>query len=243
QIFKEANYENSIIELFKNMEYTHIYGPNLDRDFYSPFYEEELENALHMINKELSYCAIQEAINKYIEIVALKNLYLIENIIPDFISIGELKYIITNLIKERVSVKDILYVFEKINDLAAEPSKDELLSGIRRALARQITASRVDKNGVINLIELSKKSLNDLCGKQDEDNIVKIESSKIEKIVKSIKEKLAEESLSIKDVTIVLPSNIRQIGFLVFTKFLPEITVVAREEITSEYPEKVIATV
>lgn len=182
-------------------------------------------------------------INKYIEIVALKNLYLIENIIPDFISIGELKYLISNLIKERVSVKDIMYVFEKINDIAAEPSKDELLTSIRRAFARQITASRVDKNGIINLIELSKKSLDDLCGKQDEDNVVKIESSKIEKIVKNIKEKLEEENISIKDVSIVLPSNIRQIGFLVFTKFIPEITVVAREEITTEYPEKIIATI
>lgn len=182
-------------------------------------------------------------INKYIEIVALQNLFLIENIIPDFVSIGELKYLIANLIKERVSVKDIIYLFEKINDMASESSKDELLSGIRRAFARQITASRVDKNGVINLIELSEKSLSDLNGKKGDDNIVKIESSKIEKIVKNIKEKLEQENLTIKDISLVLPSNIRQIGFLVFNKFIPEITVIAREEITADYPSKVIATV
>lgn len=51
-------------------------------------------------------------INKYIEIVALQNLFLIENIIPDFVSIGELKYLIANLIKERVSVKDIIYLLK-----------------------------------------------------------------------------------------------------------------------------------
>lgn len=64
QVFTEASYENSVIELFKNMEYQHIYGPDIERDFYSPFYEEELENMLHNINKRLSYVAIQEAINK-----------------------------------------------------------------------------------------------------------------------------------------------------------------------------------
>ncbi len=29
--FNEANYENSIIELFENMGYTHVYGPDYVR--------------------------------------------------------------------------------------------------------------------------------------------------------------------------------------------------------------------
>lgn len=63
-LYNENDYENSIIELFKNMDYEHVYGPNIERDFYSPFYEDELEDALHNINKELSYNALQEAVNK-----------------------------------------------------------------------------------------------------------------------------------------------------------------------------------
>ena len=72
---------------------------------------------------------------------------------------------------------------------------------------------------------------------------MKIESTKIEKIVKVIKEKAEENELSIKDITLVLPTGIRQIGFLVFSKFIPEITVVAREELTSDYPTKLIAEI
>lgn len=64
QLFTEASYENSIIELFENMDYEHIYGPNIERDFYSPFYEEELENSLQNINRGLPYTALQEAVNK-----------------------------------------------------------------------------------------------------------------------------------------------------------------------------------
>ena len=62
--YNEADYENSVIELFKNMRYEHIYSPNIERDFYSPFYEDVLEDVLHNINKELSYVTIQEAVNK-----------------------------------------------------------------------------------------------------------------------------------------------------------------------------------
>lgn len=203
------------------------------------------------IARLLKYTAIKYAddivdyslINKYIETVAMSNLFLIENIIPDFISIGELKYLITNLIKEKVSVKDIIYVFEKINDLASEPGKEDILGGLRRCMARKITASLIDDNSQINIVELSEKSIKTLVGDKNEDNVVKIESSKIEKIVKEIKTKVAEKELKIKDIVLVLPAEIRQVGFLVFTKFIPEIKVAAREEITTDYPSKIICQV
>lgn len=62
--YNESDYENSVIELFKNMDYEYVYGPDIERNFFSPFYEDELEYALQNINKELSYKALQEAVNK-----------------------------------------------------------------------------------------------------------------------------------------------------------------------------------
>ena len=35
----EANYENSVIELFENLGYRYVYGPDVDRDFHSPLYD------------------------------------------------------------------------------------------------------------------------------------------------------------------------------------------------------------
>jgi type I restriction enzyme R subunit len=64
QYYNEDSYEKSIIELFQNMGYQYIYAPDLDRDYKSPFYDDELINSLHRINKELPLEAINEAINK-----------------------------------------------------------------------------------------------------------------------------------------------------------------------------------
>ena len=64
-IYTEADYENSIIELFKNdLGYEHTYGPDIERDFYSPLYEEVLTDSLHRLNKGLPDDAIQEALYK-----------------------------------------------------------------------------------------------------------------------------------------------------------------------------------
>jgi len=62
--FTEADYENSIIELFQNMGYKYVYAPELDRDIYSPLYEEELVDALHRINSNMPEDAISDAIFK-----------------------------------------------------------------------------------------------------------------------------------------------------------------------------------
>ena len=61
----EDAYENSVIELFEGMGYTHVYGPDIeDRDFYSPLYEDVLINALYKINPKLPESAIKEALYK-----------------------------------------------------------------------------------------------------------------------------------------------------------------------------------
>ena len=62
--FTEENYENSVIELFKDMGYTHVYGPDVERDYSSPLYESELLTALYRINPKLPEDAIQDALFK-----------------------------------------------------------------------------------------------------------------------------------------------------------------------------------
>lgn len=62
--FTEADYENSIIELFQNMGYQHVYGPDIDRDFYSPLYNDVLWEYIHRLNPALPEEAVSDALYK-----------------------------------------------------------------------------------------------------------------------------------------------------------------------------------
>lgn len=63
--FVEADYENSIIELFQNdLGYEYAYGPDIERDFYSPLYEDVLVESLYRLNRGVPDDAIQEALYK-----------------------------------------------------------------------------------------------------------------------------------------------------------------------------------
>lgn len=62
--YTEADYENSIIELFQNMGYQYLYGPDVEREFNRPLYEVELVSALQRINPDMPLDAINDALFK-----------------------------------------------------------------------------------------------------------------------------------------------------------------------------------
>ena len=62
--FTEDMFEQAVIELFENMGYTHIYAPDMERDYSSPLLDYVLMDSLVKLNKGLPLDAINEAINK-----------------------------------------------------------------------------------------------------------------------------------------------------------------------------------
>lgn len=63
-LYTEADYENSIIELFQSMDYTYVYGPDIERDFKSPLYDDVLNHYIYRLNPSLPDDAVQDALYK-----------------------------------------------------------------------------------------------------------------------------------------------------------------------------------
>lgn len=180
-------------------------------------------------------------INQYMEIVGENNMFLIENIIPDFLSVAELKYILANLLREEISIKDIVFIFEKINDFSDESSKENLLDKIRLSLSRQISKKISNDEGVIQAFELSDKTYKNLFSKiKAEDNIVRIDGTKVEKIANFILKKAKQYNLDLKNLVILAPMDVRHIFFMILSQFISNIKVVAREEITNDYTIEIL---
>ncbi|MDR3323923.1 MAG: type I restriction endonuclease subunit R [Zoogloeaceae bacterium] len=63
--FAEANYENAVLEVFRDqLGYAYQYGPDVARDYANPFFEDDLRPALRRLNPELPEAAIAEALGK-----------------------------------------------------------------------------------------------------------------------------------------------------------------------------------
>ena len=64
-IYGEDSYENALIELFTStLNYEHIYGPNVERNWHSPLYDSVLEDSIRRINPKAAPAAIDEALLK-----------------------------------------------------------------------------------------------------------------------------------------------------------------------------------
>ena len=62
--YAEANYENAVIQLIELLGYTHVYGPDVVRDYTDPLYSEVLEGSLIAVNPGVPQAAINEALFK-----------------------------------------------------------------------------------------------------------------------------------------------------------------------------------
>ena len=63
--YTEANYENAVLEVFRDtLGYSHIYAPDFARDYTDPLHKEELLAALHRVNPQLPEVALYEAVYK-----------------------------------------------------------------------------------------------------------------------------------------------------------------------------------
>ena len=203
------------------------------------------------IGKAIEYIAIKEVsdimdyndVNKYVEKVIETNSFLVDNIIPDFLTASDLKYLLTCLIQEGVSVKNIVYIFEKINDYANEPTKEDLLDKVRLALSKHIIKD-LAINGEIKVIEFSDEILEKIDSffhEDEEDPVIRIQASDLEeigdKVIKFAKSK------KINNPILVVPMDIRHMIFVVLSEFVPNLTVLAHEELTADCDIKFVGKV
>lgn len=113
--YTESQYENAIIELFRDkLGYTYFYGPDVVRDYRKPYYEDMLIQSLETINPKAHPSAIQEAFYK-ITHYDTNNLIQINQRFTDYLQNGvEVSYIADGEQKNTI-VKLIEYDDDKIH--------------------------------------------------------------------------------------------------------------------------------
>lgn len=215
----------------------------IDNSKTKKFWEKGL-SAAEVIAKNLEYIVCRYVdeifdysdVNRFVEIAGSENLYLIENIMPDFLSVGELRYILASLIREKVPVRDVVYIFEKINDFSVDAIKDDLLEKLRIALSRQICQSVSDENHIIYGVTLCEKITDKLtkylCTQK---KTLTISGNFIQKVAKNLNKVIENSDINSEFIVLVVPLELRHFIFQIFEQIRPNLSVIAKEEITSEF--------
>lgn len=210
-------------------------------------YWEKGLNSAQVITEHLEYAVIKYAdeimdygdINHYIEIVGTQNLYMIESLISEFLTIGELRYIMAQLIRERVSVKDLPFIFEKLNDMSDEEEleKDEILARLRIDLRKRICNKLADENGNIFGIVLSD-NISRLF-----DKLTIANKTKLKKLTTEISDIVKDAGAEIHEIVVITPDDIRHKVFELLEPLNLELPVISTSELHQEYQLNIIETI
>ena len=235
EIHLEKKIKNSVSDVDKITGKKIIW---IEKDKAKDFWQQGISSSEYIAHA-LEFCAVKyvddlldyEELDKYIDVVNNTNEFLITNIIPDFLSLSDLRFVLTSLVRERISIKDIVSIFEKLNDFAADSTKSDLIKKLRLTLSRQICKNNQNSEGVISTFEISDTTLEKFCPNFDEndDAIIRIDADFAEKLADKINKKV--HKLNIENPRLLVPLEFRHLIFTLLSNYMNNITVLSREEI------------
>ncbi|MBO8159366.1 flagellar biosynthesis protein FlhA [Thermosyntropha sp.] len=97
----------------------------------------------------------RQEVQNMIDFIKEQNPAVVEELIPDLMSVGEIQKVLANLLREQVSIRDMLTILETLADYAKlTRDTDVLTEYVRQTLKRQITRQYTDESGVMKVLTL-----------------------------------------------------------------------------------------
>jgi flagellar biosynthesis protein FlhA len=160
---------------------------------------------------------------------------LVEDVVPNRLSLSEIQEVLKNLLRERVSIRDLVTIIETISSLASGVRDPDLLSeGTRRALARTITNQYRAPDGALHVITLSprvEKIMSDAMGDLSQGITLSLRPNVAQQLLELTAERL-EGLASHGYVPVVLCSAAVRLAFKRFTeRALPNLAVLSYSEV------------
>lgn len=171
---------------------------------------------------------------------SLKDRYsaVVEELIPDLMTIGEVQKVLQNLLKEKVSIKDMVTILESLADNSRATKDIELLTEyVRFTLARTICNPLTDENGAITVVTLSpeiESLVSNNIQKSMQGSFPAIDPDTTSKILSSIKNILDSVYFYENQPVILVSPKIRPAFRRLIEMVFPNIYVLSLNEIPND---------
>lgn len=177
----------------------------------------------------------RQEVKKMIDALKGKYSAVVEELVPNLLTLGEIQKVLQNLLREKVPIKDLVTILETLADYAVSTKNIELLTEyVRYSLSRTIVHPYLNEDGVLNVITVHPKLeeyISDNIQKSFQGSFPAIEPG----INTGILEKMHEitEELSIKQIkpVILVSPKIRAPFKRMIEMAFPHIAVLSLNEI------------
>lgn len=171
----------------------------------------------------------------------------VEDLIPDTLSLGAVVKVMQNLLKEQVSVRDLYTIFETLADDGARTKDIDLLTeSVRKQLSRSITSKYVSEDGAMAVMTLDPR-LEEMVSNallQTEQGVqLVMDPQSASRMISNIAQQI-ETHPEIAGQPILLTSpTVRRHLFKLLSRFIPQLIVLSHSEVAPEAQVQSVASV
>ncbi|MEK6774362.1 MAG: flagellar biosynthesis protein FlhA [Bdellovibrionota bacterium] len=171
----------------------------------------------------------------------------VEELIPDMLSLGSVVRVLQNLLKEQISIRDFLSIFETLADEAGRTKDIEALTeSVRKSLSRSITAKYTTDQGSIPVMTLhpqvEEMISNSLLQTEQGVQLV-MDPTSAHQLINQIANAVERHpEIAGQPLLLTSPTSRRHI-YKLTSRFIPQLIVLSHNELTTDANIKSVATV
>lgn len=162
----------------------------------------------------------------------------VEELIPDLMTIGEIQKVLQSLLKEKVAIKDMVTILESLADNSRITKDIEVLTEyVRFSLGRSICNGLIDDNGIITIMTLAPDVENVIASniqKSIQGSFPAVDPDTTGKILNSIKSNINTIYFHNNQPVILVSPKIRPAFRRLIEMVFPSVSVLSLNEIPNE---------
>ena len=189
----------------------------------------------------------RQEVQKMLDALKASHPKVVEELVPNLISLGGVVRVTQNLLLEQVPVRDLLTIMETLADWAPTTKKlDILTEHVRQALARTITSFYQAGDGNLHVLTLDQrveKKIAESLQQTDQGTFLAIDPAYAKSIMDDLSVKMEDyKSLGVQPL-LVCSAQIRSHFKKLADRFLPSLSVLSYDEIVSSAKIQIVGTV
>lgn len=189
----------------------------------------------------------RQEVSKLIDALKKTHPKVVEELIPEHMSVGAVVQVLKHLLREQVSIRDLLTIVETLGDEAPKTKDIELLvEAVRKRLSRSITRKYTNEEGIVPVLSLDP-SIEELVTNsllQTENGVqLVMDPHTANQLITELSRQI-ERNPDIASSPVLLTSpTIRRHIFKLTSRFIPQLVVLSHNELTSDARVSSVGTV
>lgn len=171
----------------------------------------------------------------------------IEELIPNLLSLGAVVKVLQNLLREQVPIRDLPQILEALADWApVTKDTDALTEHVRRALARTITRLHASAEGTISAITLGpdvEQALLEALHRGEAGRVLAIDPATARRMMGSLGRQIERAAARNLQPVVLASAPVRLAFKRLVDRFMPNLTVLSYEEILNSVEIRSIGSV